>query len=635
MKTLYRLQSLIILLGIILSPGKSISQSNQWTWMNGDNTINQVGIYDLQGSSSPITKPGARSESVSWTDKSGNFWLFGGVGYGSNNYWGPLNDLWKYNSSMNEWTWMKGSQQPWGNAVYGTKGVSSANNIPGSRQMSASWVDAVGNIWLFGGNGSGFFNDLWKYDVVANEWTWVNGDNTTNIRGIYGNKGIASPINKPGARNNPVCWADNAGNLWMFGGNGYAASGSGGYLGDLWKYNIGSNTWTWMKGDSVIQSQGSYGNRGIPSASNNPGSRMGASCWKDPLGNLWMFGGYGYVQTAGLLNDLWKYNVSTNEWEWVHGDNMTNHFAVYGNRGTTGPSNRPGATVNAVTWTDSTGSLWLFGGRGYTNTDFGEMNTLWKYNTSINQWAFIKGDYTTYFEGDYGNLQEPAETNRPGSGEQAVTWTDSLGNLWMFGGESYPANSTVTYFKNDLWKFSSMNLLPVSLLSFDGVLQDKNVLLNWIVENEIKFDHYEIEKSINGSVYELLRKVTVGSRSYDYTDYEAFSSASTVYYRLKMVDIDGKFSYSHIIKFNSRETGQFSLYPNPAKDFTQISFNKNIIGKISVEIIDMTGRLMQKNTCSVNGNYYTMPTYRLAAGNYAIALVYQGKRFVQNLVIVK
>jgi hypothetical protein len=69
-----------------------------------------------------------------------------------------------------EWTWVSGdnvAQQP---AVYGTKGVPSVNNKPGSRNGAVSWRDANGNLWLFGGSGfttsassaSGQLNDL-KY----------------------------------------------------------------------------------------------------------------------------------------------------------------------------------------------------------------------------------------------------------------------------------------------------------------------------------------------------------------------------------------------------------------------------------------------------------------------------------------
>ncbi len=635
MKTFSHYKTAFLFLLPILFSGKVLSQSHQWTWINGDNTINQYGIYDMQGIPSDVNKPGARSESASWKDKSGNLWLFGGVGYGYYNAWGSLNDLWKYNSCTNEWTWLKGSQSPWAIGVYGTKGIPASNNNPGARQMSASWIDATGNLWLFGGSGANYYNDLWKYDIISNQWTWVNGDNTGNKRGVYGVQGVSSAASKPGARSNPACWTDNSGNLWMYGGNGYAASGGGGYLGDLWKYNIGTNIWTWMKGDSLLSIQPDYGNRNVSSPSNKPGSRTGSSSWKDQSGNLWLFGGFGYVNTLGNLNDLWKYDPATNEWMWVHGDNVTGHFAVYGNPGTAAPSTRPGGMLNAATWTDPSGGLWLFGGRGNTNNAFGELNSLWKYNITANQWMFIKGDFSTFVGGEYGSLGIPDETNKPGSREESVSWTDSLGNLWMFGGESYPMNSNVTYFHNDVWKFSYINFLPVKLVSFNGKLQDKNILLNWDVESETGFDRYEIQKSYNGTAFETIGNVKALNRNnYNFTDVEK-GQHSIVYYRLKMIDIDGKFSYSNIINFKMQESTGFTLYPNPANTFTQVSFNKNINDKVIVEIINAEGKLLMKRACDVIENKIMISTNNLAAGNYAIAIIYNGKRDVRHLVVIK
>ena len=66
---------------------------------------------------------------------------------------GDLNDLWEFNPSTNEWTWMGGSSTPCCNApgVYGTLGVPAPANIPGGRFAPSIWTDLNGNLWLFGG----------------------------------------------------------------------------------------------------------------------------------------------------------------------------------------------------------------------------------------------------------------------------------------------------------------------------------------------------------------------------------------------------------------------------------------------------------------------------------------------------
>ena len=54
------------------------AQQGQWTWMNGDSTANSLGVYGIQGSYSANNTPPALYEACEWTDKQGNFWLFGG-----------------------------------------------------------------------------------------------------------------------------------------------------------------------------------------------------------------------------------------------------------------------------------------------------------------------------------------------------------------------------------------------------------------------------------------------------------------------------------------------------------------------------------------------------------------------------
>jgi hypothetical protein len=212
--------------------------AGQWTWIGGSNSVFQNGSYGMQGTASPTNVPGARDSAISWTDASGNFWLFGGEGLDSLGNNGYLNDLWKY--SDGQWTWMSGSNMANQNGTYGTLGTAAAGNVPGARESSVSWTDPNGSLWLFGGEGyesptsTGFFSDLWKYSV--GQWTWMGGSNAFNQQGSYGSQGEPAPGNVPGARHQAVSWTDAAGNLWIFGGNGYDSAGTLGWLNDLWKY---------------------------------------------------------------------------------------------------------------------------------------------------------------------------------------------------------------------------------------------------------------------------------------------------------------------------------------------------------------------------------------------------------------
>jgi N-acetylneuraminic acid mutarotase len=195
-------------------------------------------------------------------------------------------------------------------------GTPSDSNIPGARCYSISWIDSDGNLWLFGGYGYDTdkdFNDLWKFNPLTGEWTWVSGSNTTGQPGAYGTMGTASNTNIPGARSSGVSWADASGNLWLFGGYGYGSSNAGDYgdLNDLWKFTPSTEEWTWVSGSDETSQLGRYGIKETPSVSNIPGARSYSISWIDLSGNLWLFGGYGYDSSDsggyGELNDLWKF----------------------------------------------------------------------------------------------------------------------------------------------------------------------------------------------------------------------------------------------------------------------------------------------------------------------------------------
>jgi N-acetylneuraminic acid mutarotase len=436
------------------------SDYGQWIWEAGLNTVNGSGVYGTQGAASASNVPGARYSASSWTDSSGDFWLFGGAGYDASGAAGYLNDLWQYRSSTGLWTWVSGASADNASGVYGTQGTASASNVPGARQAANSWTDASGNLWLFGGYGFdstgyfGYLNDLWRYSPSTGLWTWVSGGNGDNASGVYGTQGTASTSNVPGARFSASSWVDAAGYLWLFGGVGYDATGAAGNLNDLWRYTPSTNEWTWVSGGSGDNATGVYGTQGTGSASNVPGARQAADSWTDASGHLWLFGGYGCDSTGavGRLNDLWQYNLSTGLWIWVSGASADNTTGVYGTQGTASAGNVPGARQGGNSWIDSAGYLWLFGGVGYdANSAAGNLNDLWRYSPGTNEWTWLSGGSEINAIGAYGTQGTASVGTVPGGRYSASSWIDSSGTLWLFGGAGY--GSTGNGYLNDLWQF--------------------------------------------------------------------------------------------------------------------------------------------------------------------------------------
>ena len=297
------------------------STSRLWTWINGGSTPYCV------GSSAPAGFPAARAGASTWLDSAGNLWLYGGyqtytvpVGIHCNSQFTDyFNDVWKYDPQSSQWTFIAGPQSGNGNAV-----------TPEQRTNAASWTDASGNLWMFGGFGYPYddlnnspaeLDELWLFSTASTQWNLVAGTDAADVLGSYGTLGVSAPGDFPGSRSAATTWTDEAGNFWLFGGTGIDGFGNYADLNDLWEYSSGSGAWTWVGGSNKVSASGNYGMRGVAADTNSPGARDSAATWHDSQGNIWLFGGYGVDGFAGTgyLNDLWKYDAASAQWIWVGG----------------------------------------------------------------------------------------------------------------------------------------------------------------------------------------------------------------------------------------------------------------------------------------------------------------------------
>lgn len=421
--------------------------------MSGLLTANQPGNFGTQGVANPTNLPPGLQNEACWKDIQGNFWIFGGRNTSTGI---PYSDLWKYDPLINQWTWMKGTGLPFQFAIYGTIGVAAPSNNPGYRNEGCyTWVDANGDLWLFGGDGAGAvppaggLNDLWKYSIATNMWTWIGGSTVTMSAAVYGIIGLPSVNNIPSSRSGGAFWTDSQGKFWLYGGTtiGTGYSQYNGVLSDLWKYDPITNEWTWMNGSSTnLYVPPLWGTIGIASPGNTPGGRTNFGFWKDNNDNLWLFGGtWNNSSVAGVFNDLWKYDISVNQWIWVRGSTnyywspyvtpapwnypvMCNHSAL----------NDPSPRVipnggNANSWVDTCGNFYLWGGQDLSSNT-GDLADLWYYNVKANEWSWVNGITTFMFNGNYGTQLISSPTNLPRGTPGSAGWVDANNNLWMWGG---------------------------------------------------------------------------------------------------------------------------------------------------------------------------------------------------------
>lgn len=412
------------------------AQTKRQNWLAGDNTFNSVGNFVTKGIANSLAIPPARYHAVSWVDSVGDFWTFGGQAsvVGTPQYG---NDLWKWNGV--NWTWISGESTANQLGVYGTQGVPSSTTTPGARRHPVIWDDNQGNIYLFGGVGPGeeHFNDLWKWN--GDQWTWLSGSNTTNQTANYGTIGVTSSSNVPGARYAAAAWTADNGDLFMFGGFGRTASGTG-TLQDLWKWD-GTN-WTWINGSNLHTQSGIYGTIGVANASNVPGARIRSAYWKDENGDFWLYGGQAYVGgTLILATDLWKWDGA--DWTWVKGSNSASEATNFGTLNVASSTNTPGPRTSAMPWFNpENNKAYLLGGGNYNVHN----NDVWEWDGT--DWIWVSGSNLAAQASVFTAKGISSSTESIGGIREGNATMDDFGNVYVFGGRHQNSGNV----SNSLWR---------------------------------------------------------------------------------------------------------------------------------------------------------------------------------------
>lgn len=213
--------------------------TGDWAWIHGSNSVGNTGTTGTRLAESTAPTPGARFL-LGCASGGGYFWAFGGSKNGATQRY---NDLWRFNPVTGYWTWISGSSSHDQAGTYGTKGVAGASNVPGARESPVLAYDPAGYIWVYGGygydgsSGSGYLNDLWKYSIADDKWTWVAGNSTattsTDLTMVHGTAGSASSTVYPGYRRLAPALSDSY-NIYFMGGQ----DSLGSTRGELWRYTF-------------------------------------------------------------------------------------------------------------------------------------------------------------------------------------------------------------------------------------------------------------------------------------------------------------------------------------------------------------------------------------------------------------
>ncbi len=252
----------------------------------------------------------------------------------------------------------------------------------------------------------------------------------------------------------------------------------------------------------------------------------------------------------------------------------------------------------------------FFIGAGATNTTGGQLATA------------PAGDYSVKFKVVAGAI--PGSVTNTGR----ITATSQAGDTFTDDGTAVIGTSG--------------GPVPVKFTSFKATLVNNHGLVKWTTESELNNDHFEVERSDDGVHFVTRGKVngngsTSFSHSYEYNDVLNTSSA-IVYYRLKIIDTDGKYGFSKIVAIRlkgSLNVENFNVFPNPFITDLKVSVSSGSDVMATFRIISFEGKEMMNRKISLQkgDNIVVLKDFgTLTIGNYILEVTTPTDKFIKKIM---
>ncbi|MCO5284948.1 MAG: T9SS type A sorting domain-containing protein [Chitinophagaceae bacterium] len=202
----------------------------------------------------------------------------------------------------------------------------------------------------------------------------------------------------------------------------------------------------------------------------------------------------------------------------------------------------------------------------------------------------------------------------------AVEWRDDI-QAWTL---TFPVTGFSGFFVS-----TAENALPLTLINFEGNLQQNTIVLQWQTANEIHTKGFEVERSADGNSFVTIGKITAvsttGNHNYRFED--RFPQERINLYRLKIKDKDGWFTYSHTININfTAPSVVMEVYPNPATVALHLRVRAEKAQSVIATVTNATGATVLKQPLKLNRglNYPEIHISQLTTGVYYLNTTIDG-----------
>jgi len=270
----------------------------------------------------------------------------------------------------------------------------------------------------------------------------------------------------------------------------------------------------------------------------------------------------------------------------------------------------------------------------FTITDNTQKNTWYKWELSsdggITFNDITNGDQATFVNGQYkiGYEIDNVVNQMNGYTYRLVVSTSQSGL----------SNPDCIFFNDYTLRVASGGPLPIQLSSFDGTYSEGVATLKWQTSQELNNDRFELFRSFDGNNFELAATVAGAGTSYTTKNYSyqdrIASSANSVYYKLKQIDKNGKFSFSSVIKLSlSATTSSFQLFPNPVVNNFTASFTAPRTTTATLLIRNSNGQTVYSKSIDVVKGSNAIPVNNapLTTGMYYVTIANDDFNFTGKL----
>jgi hypothetical protein len=190
-------------------------------------------------------------------------------------------------------------------------------------------------------------------------------------------------------------------------------------------------------------------------------------------------------------------------------------------------------------------------------------------------------------------------------------------------------NSDVAFVSYNDGTVDVINPLPATLASFQAIAAGNDVNFSWKTLTEENTDRFIVEQSFDGSSFSALHSVKAAGNSTDPRQYAwtlRNAQPGKIYYRLKIVDLNGKTNYSNIVAVTNQSNANTSLriYPNPATEKIFIRQNGNAQNEV-YQVRNLAGALMMQKTFTA-ASQNPIDVSALTSGTYFLVRIHGGQQ---------